>query len=419
MKSLVVFSHLRWNFVYQRPQHLLSRLAQRWRVIFVEEPMLKAGQNELERFEPAPNVQVWRPHVTGDAPGFHDDHLPALQRMVADAMAEEQVTDYWVWFYTPMALPMATDLSPRGVVYDCMDELTLFKHAPRQLVQRENALFKMADLVFTGGPSLYNSKRTRHDDVHCFPSSVDAAHFARVDGEHPLLSGIAHPRLGYCGVIDERLNLDLIDGMAQRHPEWQIVMVGPVVKIDPATLPQRPNIHWLGQQSYDDLPRFISNWDVCLLPFALNEATKFISPTKTLEYMACGRPSVSTSIKDVVEPYGHVVKIADTAEDFTAACEEILARSADEQKAHAAQLKEIVARTSWDATAQAMGELIAAADQAHVDTGTVVAPHSAANAPTNHEGVPLHLAEVALAAASVTAPSSTAASSGPKRASAA
>jgi hypothetical protein len=419
MKSLVVFSHLRWNFVYQRPQHLLSRLAQRWRVIFVEEPMLKAGQNELERFEPAPNVQVWRPHVTGDAPGFHDDHLPALQRMVADAMAEEQVTDYWVWFYTPMALPMATDLSPRGVVYDCMDELTLFKHAPRQLVQRENALFKMADLVFTGGPSLYNSKRTRHDDVHCFPSSVDAAHFARVDGEHPLLAGIAHPRLGYCGVIDERLNLDLIDGMAQRHPEWQIVMVGPVVKIDPATLPQRPNIHWLGQQSYDDLPRFISNWDVCLLPFALNDATKFISPTKTLEYMACGRPSVSTSIKDVVEPYGHVVKIADTAEDFTAACEEILARSADEQKAHAAQLKEIVARTSWDATAQAMGELIAAADQAHVDTGTVVAPHSAANAPTNHEGVPLHLAEVALAAASVTAPSSTAASSGPKRASAA
>ena len=419
MKSLVVFSHLRWNFVYQRPQHLLSRLAQRWRVIFVEEPMLKAGQNELERFEPAPNVQVWRPHVTGDAPGFHDDHLPALQRMVADAMAEEQVTDYWVWFYTPMALPMATDLSPRGVVYDCMDELTLFKHAPRQLVQRENALFKMADLVFTGGPSLYNSKRTRHDDVHCFPSSVDAAHFARVDGEHPLLAGSAHPRLGYCGVIDERLNLDLIDGMAQRHPEWQIVMVGPVVKIDPATLPQRPNIHWLGQQSYDDLPRFISNWDVCLLPFALNDATKFISPTKTLEYMACGRPSVSTSIKDVVEPYGHVVKIADTAEDFTAACEEILARSADEQKAHAAQLKEIVARTSWDATAQAMGELIAAADQAHVDTGTVVAPHSAANAPTNHEGVPLHLAEVALAAASVTAPSSTAASSGPKRASAA
>lgn len=419
MKTLVVFSHLRWNFVYQRPQHLLSRLAQRWRVIFIEEPVLRAGQNELERFDPAPNVQVWRPHVTGDAPGFHDDHLPALERLIGDAMAEEAVSDYWTWFYTPMALPLATDLNPRGVVYDCMDELTLFKHAPRQLVQRENALFKMADLVFTGGPSLYNSKRTRHPDVHCFPSSVDAKHFAQAKGEHPLLAGIAHPRLGYCGVIDERLNLDLIDGMAQQHPEWQIVMVGPVVKIDPATLPQRANIHWLGQQSYDDLPSLISGWDVCLLPFALNDATRFISPTKTLEYMACGRPSVSTSIKDVVEPYGHLVSIADTVDEFTAACEAILRRTPQQRAAHAAALAEIVARTSWDATAQAMGELIAAADADRVDGDKVLAPHTAANAPTAHDGTPLHLAEVAQAALSMTAGNAVASETAAKRASAA
>lgn len=404
MRTLVVFSHLRWNFVYQRPQHLLSRLAQRWRVIFIEEPVLKSGQNELERFDPAANVQVWRPHVTGDAPGFHDDHLPALQRMVGDAMAEESVSDYWVWFYTPMALPLATELAPRGIVYDCMDELTLFKHAPRQLVQRENALFKMADLVFTGGRSLYNAKRHRHPDVHCFPSSVDAEHFARAD-EHRLLAGIARPRLGYCGVIDERVNLQLIDGMAQRHPEWQIVMVGPVVKIDPATLPQRPNIHWLGQQGYDDLPGLISGWDVCLLPFALNEATRFISPTKTLEYMACGRPSVSTSIRDVVEPYGHVVSIADTVDGFESACEQILARTPEEQAAHAMALAEIVARTSWDATANAMGELIAAADRARELSDKVVAPQSAANAPTNQEAAP-HLAEVAQATASAVLPAS-------------
>jgi glycosyltransferase involved in cell wall biosynthesis len=418
MQTLVVFSHLRWNFVYQRPQHLLSRLARRWQVVFVEEPVLKAGHNELERFEPTTNVQVWRPHVTGDAPGFHDDHLPALERMLSDAMSEEGVTDYWVWFYTPMALPLATDLSPRGVVYDCMDELTLFKHAPRQLVQRENALFKMADLVFTGGPSLYNSKRNRHPEVHCFPSSVDAQHFAEVKGEHPLLAGIAHPRLGYCGVIDERLNLELIDAMAERHPEWEIVMVGPVVKIDPATLPRRRNIHWLGQQSYDELPALISGWDVCLLPFALNDATRFISPTKTLEYMACGRPSVSTSIKDVVEPYGHLVSIADTPDDFTAACEAILRRSPEEQREHAQALASIVARTSWDATAHAMGELIAAADRSRVDAGKVLAPHSAANAPTNHEGAPLHLAD-APASVSVSGASSGATAGAAKRASAA
>ncbi len=419
MQTLVVFSHLRWNFVYQRPQHLLSRLARRWRVVFVEEPVLKAGHNELERFDPAPNVQVWRPHVTGDAPGFHDDHLPALERMVSDAMSDEGIADYWVWFYTPMALPLATDLSPRGVVYDCMDELTLFKHAPRQLVQRENALFKMADLVFTGGPSLYNSKRHRHPDVYCFPSSVDAQHFAEVKGEHPLLAGIARPRLGYCGVIDERLNLGLIDAMAGQHPDWQLVMVGPVVKIDPATLPRRPNIHWLGQQTYDELPALISGWDVCLLPFALNDATRFISPTKTLEYMACGRPSVSTSIKDVVEPYGHVVSIADTAEDFTAACEAILRRSRDEQQEHAAVLAGIVARTSWDATAAAMGELIAAADRSRVDAGKVLAPHSAANAPTKHEGTPLHLADATAPVGVGNPASATAAAGAGKRASAA
>jgi glycosyltransferase involved in cell wall biosynthesis len=396
MKTLVVFSHLRWNFVYQRPQHILSRLAQRWRVIFIEEPMVNAGQNQLERFAPAGNVQVWRPHVTGDAPGFHDDHLPALQRLVADAMREESVSDYWVWFYTPMALPLATELAPRGVVYDCMDELTAFKHAPRQLVQRENALFKMADLVFTGGRSLYEAKRGRHPDVYCFPSSVDARHFAEAKAEHPLLNGLPRPRLGYCGVIDERLDIALIDALSQARPDWQIVMVGPVVKIDPAGLPRRANIHWLGQQSYDDLPGLISGWDVCLLPFALNEATRYISPTKTLEYMACGRPSVSTPIKDVVEPYGHLVSIAGTADDFIAACAAILQRTPQQQSDHALALAEIVARTSWDATAQAMGELIAQADLSGVRSGKLSAAQ-AANAPSK-DSAPLHLADASLPA---------------------
>jgi len=362
MKTLVVFSHLRWNFVYQRPQHLLSRLALRWRVVFVEEPMLNAASNQLERFQPCKNVEVWRPHVTGDAPGYHDDHLPALQRLVAGAMREQAIEDYWIWFYTPMALPLATGLRPRGVIYDCMDELSAFKHAPRQLVQRENALFKMADLVFTGGRSIYNAKKGRHPDVHCFPSSVDAKHFSSASGDHPLQANLARPRVGYCGVIDERINMDLIDGLARARPEWQVVMVGPTAKIDPAALPRYDNVHWLGQQSYDDLPSFITGWDVCLLPFALNEATRYISPTKTLEYMACGRPSVSTAIRDVVEPYGHVVSIVDSVEEMIAACDSIMQRTPAEHRAHAKALAEVVARTSWDRTAHAMAELIADAD---------------------------------------------------------
>ena len=398
MNTLVVFSHLRWNFVYQRPQHLLSRLASRWRVIFIEEPVSNARGNRLELLEPAPGVEVWRPHVTGDAPGFHDDHLPALQRLVADAMRERAVADYWLWFYTPMALPLATGLAPRGVVYDCMDELTAFKNAPRQLVQRENALFKMADLVFTGGRSIYNAKRGRHPDVHCFPSSVDAAHFCADAGDHPLQAELPHPRLGYCGVVDERINLSLIGDIARARPQWQIVMVGPTAKIDPSALPHRPNIHWLGQQAYADLPAFIRGWDICLMPFALNEATRYISPTKTLEYMACGRPSVSTSIRDVVEPYGHVVNIADTPEGFVIDCEAILERTREEQAAHAQALAEIVARTSWDSTAQAMAELIAQADEsiaAHDD------PRQAQ--PTADDSAPLQLADAARAVSVVAA----------------
>ncbi|MDB5956882.1 MAG: a-glycosyltransferase, Glycosyltransferase Family 4-like protein [Ramlibacter sp.] len=361
MKTLVVFSHLRWNFVYQRPQHLLSRLAHRWPVIFIEEPMPDSDQDRIEHIAAAPGVEVWRPHVRGGAHGFHPDHKAVMQRLVAQSLADQRIQDYWIWFYTPMALPMAAKLEPEGIIYDSMDELSLFRGAPRELIDQENALFKAADLVFTGGRSLYNAKKTRHANVHCFPSSVDALHFRQGTPDHPLQQAIAHPRLGYCGVIDERIDLELIAGIADRRPDWQIVMVGPVVKIDPAHCPQRPNIHWLGQQGYDDLPAFINGWDVCLLPFALNESTRFISPTKTLEYMACGRPCVSTAIRDVVEPYGHVVPIHPDADGFVAAAESFLQLDAASKAQHDRQVADIIARTSWDATAAAMADLIAQA----------------------------------------------------------
>jgi glycosyltransferase involved in cell wall biosynthesis len=362
MKTLVVFSHLRWNFVYQRPQHLLSRLASRWHIVFIEEPMPGAQEDRLETIDAAPNVQVWRPHVRGGAHGFHADHERTLQGLVADGIRQHRISDYWVWFYTPMALPLAEVLQPQGIVYDCMDELSMFRGAPPELIEQENELFRTADVVFTGGRSLYNAKRGRHPNVHCFPSSVDAQHFKKGVADHPLQAHLPHPRLGYCGVIDERIDVELIGTLAAARPQWQFVMVGPVVKIDPAALPQAPNIRWLGQQNYSDLPAFINGWDVCLLPFALNESTKFISPTKTLEYMACGKPSVSTPIRDVVEPYGHVVPIAHSHDEFLAHCDAVLARTAVEAHDNAQATAEIIARTSWDATAAAMAELIAEAE---------------------------------------------------------
>lgn len=349
MSALVVFSHLRWNFVYQRPQHLLSRLARRRPVMFLEEPVPDSS-TWLEREMPAPGVLVLRPHVANGTMGFHDETMEAVRGMLSDAMADAGFVDYLLWFYTPMALPLARGLRPQGVVYDCMDELSAFRYAPPELAERERELLQLADLVLTGGPSLYASKRSRHANVHCLPSSVDAAHFSRTPPEHPSQVDLPQPRLGYYGVIDERLDLDLLAAIAEARPEWQLVMVGPVAKLDPESLPQRPNLHWLGQRSYDELPAHLVGWDVCLLPFALNESTRFISPTKTLEYLAAGRPCVSTRIRDVAEPYADVVTIADDAPAFVTACDEILGWPPDAHAAYRERAATHVAATSWDRT---------------------------------------------------------------------
>jgi UDP-galactopyranose mutase len=359
--SIIVFSHLRWDFVFQRPQHVLTRLAKRYRVFFFEEPVVGSPHQYLQISEPAPNVRVCRPHSTIASPGFHDDQIPILQQMLTELLERERIDDYAVWFYSPMALPLMQDLAPNVVVYDCMDELAAFRNAPRQLLQRESALLKIADVVFTGGPSLYRAKRDRHPSVHCLPSSVDVMHFAQAKDrrcDHPLQKHLPQPRLGYFGVIDERLDFELIDALALARQQWQIVMVGPHAKVDPATLPRRPNIHYFGQQPYQDLPRFVAGWDVCLQPFALNEATRFISPTKTLEYMAAERPIVTTPITDVVEPYGEIVYVADGAAAFIAACERAFYAEATERRERVAGMRATLARTSWDQTADDMCRLL-------------------------------------------------------------
>ena len=368
--SIVAFSHLRWNFVYQRPQHLLSRLAAKRPVFFVEEPEFDPnGPPHWERSEPQPNLVVLHPYTPVKTPGFHADQLPALEPLIMELTAELEERTLVAWLYTPMALPLAQALAPAATVYDCMDELSLFLGAPPELLSREAALLECADVMFTGGPSLFRAKQARHPNVHCFPSSVDAAHFrvARAGNDRTRLAeaedqaGLPHPRLGFYGVIDERLDLNLVDFTARAHPEWQIVLVGPVVKIDPAILPRRENIHYYGQRTYDDLPRYLAGWDVCLLPFARNEATRFISPTKTLEYMAAELPIVSTPITDVAEPYGDIVYLGDTPEQFLAACEAALDSGTEERAGRAAQMRRVLAGTSWDVTVSAMEKLLAAA----------------------------------------------------------
>ena len=372
---LVVFSHLRWGFVFQRPQHLLTRLARRFDVFFVEEPAFAEGEPRLQSVRQADGVEVLTPFTPVAATGFHDDQMPALKALIADFLAARQVTEPLAWLYTPMALPLVEDLEARALVYDCMDELAAFKFAPPQLLERERALLDAADVVLTGGPSLYETRKHLHPNIHCLPSAVDAAHFApyNLDGTSPesrladeLHRSLPHPRLGFFGVIDERLDLALLERLADLRPAWQIVMAGPVVKIDPGMLPKRANLHWIGMQRYETLPHLLTHWDVCLLPFALNEHTRFISPTKTLEYLAGGKPAVSTPIRDVVSLYASAVQIGESAEDFVEAVERTLARSENERAEWRIAARALVEGCTWDGTA----ERIAALLQPYVGSGS-------------------------------------------------
>jgi UDP-galactopyranose mutase len=362
LPPLVVFSHLRWDFVYQRPQHLLSRLAQVQPVFVVEEPVHDPyAAPYWERHAVRPQVTVCRPHTPCSEWGFAEAQLPYLKGLLARLIREENLQRCLLWMYTPMALPLIECFEPEVIIYDCMDELSSFDFAPPQLVERERQLLKWADVVFTGGPSLYRAKQGRHPNVHLFPSSVDAEHFRQALNGLPEPEEqvrLPRPRLGYFGVIDERIDRPLLAHLAVSHPEWQVIMVGPVVKIDPATLPQAPSLHYTGQRPYEALPAYLAGWDVCLLPFARNAATRFISPTKTLEYMAAERSIVSTPIPDVQGPYGDMIYLGDTPEAFVEACERALSSSPEERARRSEKMRAVLKNTSWDVTAAAMQRLI-------------------------------------------------------------
>ena len=357
--DLVCFSHLRWDFVYQRPQHLLGRAAKQQRVFFIEEPIYDQGPVRFDINRREDNLYVVVPYLPEEL--CSRIAREATQQALVDKLfAKYEIEQYVLWYYTPMFAACTRHLKPLAVVYDCMDELSAFKGAPAALKELEAELFARADLVFTGGQSLYEAKRTQHENVYAFPSSIDYEHFAQArdmlmepeDQRH-----IPHPRLGFFGVIDERMDIELLRGIAEARPHWHLVIIGPVVKIDPAELPQLPNIHYLGSRSYHNLPAYISGWDVALLPFARNESTRFISPTKTPEYLAAGRPVVSTSIRDVVRPYGQneLVQIADTVDETVAAIE---AAMQEDPAARLARVDAFLAQNSWDKTWVRMSELV-------------------------------------------------------------
>jgi UDP-galactopyranose mutase len=363
---LICFSHLRWGFVYQRPQHLLSRAAVDRLVYFLEEPLEQEGLI-APRLDVAPQrsgVVVLTPRFPVGFPA--EDAIEVQQGYLDEILARHAGATTIFWYYTPMALRFSEHHDPDLCVYDCMDELSAFRGAPVDLTKLEDTLFRRADLVFTGGQSLFEVKRARHTNVYAFPSSIDRAHFAAARRttlqQPPDQQGLPRPRIGFFGVIDERMDTTLVGALARLRPDWHFVMLGPVVKIDPIALPHEPNLHWLGGKSYDDLPGYLEGWDAGFMPFAINESTRFISPTKTPEFLAAGVPVVSTRIRDVQRPYGDLglVRIADTAEGFVAALEMALSSP------RLPWLKAVdgfLADMSWARTWGAMNQLMQAALQ--------------------------------------------------------
>lgn len=349
--DLVCFSHLRWNFVYQRPQHLLSRFAKATRVFFIEEPIFHDAADKLHIHEASKNVFVITPHLThGTA---EPEVISRQKQMVNNLLSVMEINNYFSWYYTPMAIPFTDHLTPKLVVYDCMDELAAFKFAPPALKINEQKLLDKADVVFTGGYSIYEAKKHQHFNIYPFPSSIDKQHFgsARTITADPAdQAHIPHPRFGFFGVIDERFDIDMISSAAKARPEWQFVLIGPVVKIDPATLPKFDNIHYLGGKDYKELPSYLAGWDVAVIPFAMNESTKFISPTKTPEYLAAGKPVISTPIQDVISPYAEnkLVNIASNAKEFLQHGDAIIRQGTT--KKWLTQVDAFLSGNSWDKT---------------------------------------------------------------------
>lgn len=373
MQDLICISHLRWDFVWQRPQHILSRLAKHYRVFFVEEPIAKtdisAPQLNVAQgrgSNPVTVIQLLWPAREARWIGHGDPETQsAYEQLLADYFAAQGSKERIVWLYTPMASPFVAVLKPDLLVYDVMDELSAFKGAPAALRDQDRTMLRTADVVFTGGVSMYRARLDKANNIHLFPSGVEIEHFAQAKNPgitRPAdIANLQGPMIGYFGVIDERMDMPVLKALSEAHPEWQIVMLGPVVKIDPSELPQAPNLHFLGMKDYQELPSYLAYFDVALVPFAMNEATRYLSPTKTLEYLAAGKPVVAAPIHDIVELYGEYVRIAESPDEFVADVEAALAETKVSRQEQAVRVEKLLRLYTWDYIASEMQKLIEAA----------------------------------------------------------
>jgi glycosyltransferase involved in cell wall biosynthesis len=364
--GFVVFSHLRWCFVWQRPQQFLSRFAKEHPVLFVEEPdfILSPGSEPyMDLNEDYPNVTVAAVRLPADLRGSEEaaETMRRFTREAIDKVNKDGAFDNpLLYYYSPMDAGWSLGhFKARGVVYDCMDELAQFRGAPGELVANEQKLIAAADVVFTGGYSLWLKKSKQHSNAHFFGCGVEYDHFAKAqDQDKPIpddVCALKGPIVGWFGVVDERVDYDLLAELAKLRPEYNFVVVGPAVKVDPNDFPQAPNLHFLGGRDYKVLPDYCRGFDACMMCFALNEATEYINPTKALEYLATGKPVVSTPVPDVVRQYSDTIAIAGTPEEFALAIDRAL-QNPDREMIEAGIQK--AQSCGWESTVAQMQSLI-------------------------------------------------------------
>jgi glycosyltransferase involved in cell wall biosynthesis len=354
---IIAFCHLGWDWVWQRPQQYLSRLAKRHRLLFVETYCSDVAKAEvrLRTAEGHPNITICETHLPQSRWPDGEFIDAERRRVVKNALTSElrgQFEQPLLWFYDPMAVTaFARQMGERAIVYDCMDELSQFKGAPPALIQREKELLRVADVVFCGGQKMRKKRLPLNANTHFFGTGVDCEHFGKaMTRELKVAPEIANfgsaPVLGYFGVIDERIDYELLEKLADARADWHVVMVGPTAKVDPATFPKRDNLHFIGGRPYAQLPALTKGFSVAMMPFALNAATEYINPTKALEYMAAGRPVVSTALDEVRMNFGKVARIAESHAEFIAFC----AKEADSpSRARIVRGLKLASENTWEA----------------------------------------------------------------------
>ena len=357
--DLICFSHLRWDFVYHRPQHLLTRFATKFRVFYIEDPIFYEGDDKYEVFITKSNV--WRVIPMLSKRKLRTSIVNRQKFLLNSLFSIFEIKEYIFWYYNPQALDISNHFSPLKIIYDCVEEISVQKNFTPQLEKLEKELLSKSDLVFTSGINLFNSKRKFNNNIHLFPCSLDKEHFSKARFhlvEPPDQSSIPHPRIGYFGVIDERFDYKLLAEVAKARPHWHFIIIGPVVRIDKSELPQNKNIHYLGGKSYDILPKYLSRWEVAMIPYKNNLTTHFINPAKTPEYLAGGKPVISTSITDIKKSFGDkkLVTIVNTSFQFINGIEHEL--HGKNKKEWLQKVDVFLNTTSWDKTYSNMLHLI-------------------------------------------------------------